>query len=174
MRFGTLGGFCEAALSVACRSLLPLIAIVWVVAAPATATADIKSYAIVNDDATLEVGGHHVHLFGIFIPSTTRTCRSTIRPVRCAPEAALALEFRIQSFVRCEVMSRNRDGSVEARCFVDGAGSVLDPDEDLSAYLLRKGLALAVPSAPFEYHALERIARSQGRGLWSESLRRVP
>lgn len=173
MRSGTSGGFCDTALIVACRSLLPLIAIMWVVAAPATAAADIRSYAIVNDDATLEVGGHRVHLFGIYIPSTNRTCRSTIRPIRCAPEAALALEFRIQSFVRCEVMSRNRDGSVEGRCFVDG-GSVLEPDEDLSAYLLRKGLALAVPGAPFEYHALERIARSQGRGLWGESLRRVP
>lgn len=174
MRSGTSSDFYDAALTVICRSLLPLIAILLVAAAPPTAGADIESYAIVNDDATLEIRGRRVHLFGIHIPVTDQACRSTIRPVRCAPEAALALEFRIQSFVRCEVVSRNRDGSVQGRCFVDGAGSVLEPDEDLSAYLLRRGLALAVPSAPFEYHALERVARSQGRGLWSESLRRVP
>ena len=139
----------------------------------APARADIESYAIVNDDASLEVRGRRIHLFGIHIPQGGRACRSTIRPVRCAPEAALALEFRIQSFVRCEVISRNRDRSVNGRCFVAGAGSVLTPDEDLSAYLLRRGLAVATPAAPFEYQALERIARAQGRGIWNESLRRV-
>jgi endonuclease YncB( thermonuclease family) len=43
----------------------------------------------------------------------------------------------------------------------------------LGAYLLRRGLALALPGSPFEYQALERIARSQGRGVWSESFRQV-
>ena len=155
------------------RSLLAMVFAVSVAAAPLPASADIESYAFVHDDASLEVRGRTIHLFGIHIPRGDRVCRGSIQPARCAPEAALALDFRIQSFVRCEVVSRNRDRSVNARCFVKGAGSVLEPDEDLSAYLLERGLALALPGAPFEYQALERIARAQGRGLWSTSLRRV-
>ena len=156
-----------------CRSLLAVVCALWAVVVPVPVGADIESYAIVRDDASLEIRGRTIHLYGIHIPRGDRACRISIRPVRCAPEAALALEFRIQSFVRCEVVSRNRDRSLNARCFVKGAGSVLEPDEDLSAFLLERGLALALPGTPFEYQALERIARAQGRGLWSEALRQV-
>jgi endonuclease YncB( thermonuclease family) len=156
------------------RHCLPAVVCVLLAAlAPGPAGADIESYAIVHDDASLEVRGRTIHLFGIHIPRGDHVCRGSIRPARCATEAALALDFRIQSFVRCEVVSRNRDRSLNARCFVKGAGSVLEPDEDLSAYLLRRGLAVALPDAPFEYQALERIARAQGRGVWSESFRQV-
>ena len=155
------------------RLALLALAVLCAGLAPQPARADIESYAIVQDDASLRMRGRTIRLDGIYVPRTERVCRTTIRPVRCAPEAALALEFRIQSFVRCEPLSANRDLSVNARCYVRGAGSVLEPDEDLAAYLLRQGLALALPGAPFEYAALERIAQSQGRGLWSEHLRRV-
>ena len=140
---------------------------------PGPAAADVESYAIVQDDATLKVGGHSIRLYGIYIPSTRRTCRTGIRPLRCRPEAALALEFRIQSFVRCVRVSRNRDRTINAVCYVNGVGSILAPDEDLSAYLLKKGLAVALPGAPFEYVTWERIAQAQGRGLWSDAMRRV-
>ena len=155
------------------RSLLAMVFAVSVAAAPLPASADIESYAFVHDDASLEISGRTIHLFGIHIPRGDRVCRGSIQPARCAPEAALALDFRIQSFVRCEVVSRNRDRSLNARCFVKATGSVTEPDEDLSAYLLRRGLALALPGSPFEYQALERIARAQGRGVWSESFRQV-
>jgi endonuclease YncB( thermonuclease family) len=42
--------------------------------------------------------------------------------------------------------------------------------EDLAAYLIRHGWALARPGAPFEYHALERIAREQSAGVWGFSV----
>ncbi len=155
------------------RGSLFAVAFAMAAALSLPARADIESFAIVHDDGSLEVRGRTIHLFGIHIPRTDRACRSSIRPVRCASEAALALDFRIQSFVRCQVMSRNRDRSLNARCFVKASGAVTDPDEDLSAYLLERGLALALPSAPFEYQALERIARAQGRGVWSDSFRQV-
>ena len=137
------------------------------------AEADIVSYAIIQDDGSLRVRGRTIRLYGIHIPQTDRVCRTSIRPVRCGSEAVLALHFRIQGFVRCKPVTRNRDGSVSAVCYVDGRGSVLEPDEDLGAYLLRQGLAVARPEAPFEYVVLERIARAQRRGIWSDRLRRV-
>ena len=137
------------------------------------AGADIVSYAIIQDDGSLRVKGRTIRLYGIHIPQTDRVCRTSFRPVRCGSEAVLALHFRIQGFVRCRPVTRNRDGSISAVCYVGGRGSVLEPDEDLGAYLLRQGLAVARPEAPFEYVALERIARAQRRGIWSDGLRRV-
>ena len=138
-----------------------------------TAEADIVGSAIIQDDGSLKVRGRAVRLHGIHIPQTDRVCRTTIRPARCGSEAMLALDFRIQGFVRCKPVTRSRGGSIIAVCYVRGRGSVLEPDEDLGAYLLRQGLAVARPEAPFEYVTLERIARAQRRGFWSNALRRA-
>ena len=120
--------------------------------------AEFQSYARVNDDGSLEVGRRTVHLYGIHIPRTDRVCRRSIRPVRCAPRAALALDFKIDTFVRCERKARRPDRSIVGQCWVD--------DEDLSAYLLARGWAAALPDAPVEYQVLERIARHRGLGVW--------
>lgn len=130
------------------------------------AAADISSYAIVQDNGMLRVQGRTIRLFGIHIPETDEACRFNVRPVQCAPRAALALEFKIQGFVRCTPIERNRDGTLTAQCRTDG--------EDLSAYLLERGWALALPDAPFEYQALERIARSRGIGVWGFPVERSP
>lgn len=120
--------------------------------------ADISSYAFVEPDGTMRVDGRTIHLYGIHIPETPETCRMNEHPVRCSSRAALALEFKISGFVHCEPIERYDDGTIAARCRADG--------EDLSAYLLRRGWALALPDAPFEYVALERIARQRNVGVW--------
>ena len=118
-----------------------------------------SSYAIVQDDASLHISGNTYRLYGIYIPSTGQTCRSFERPPNCGTYAALALDFKIGvSFVNCEPRHYNDDGSITAYCTVN--------EEDLAAYLLERGWALALPEAPFEYHALEKIARSRGVGVW--------
>ena len=125
----------------------------------AAAAPDIVSYAIVQDDGSLRVQGRTIRLFAIYVPPTGRTCRTVIRPVRCAPRAALALDVKIGArFVRCERTGAGPRRSIEAVCRVDG--------EDLGAYLIAQGLALARPGAPFEYAALERIARARRLGVW--------
>lgn len=125
---------------------------------PHAPRADITSYARVLDDATLRVGRHHVRLHGIYVPPTGRTCRSNVNPVRCATRAALALDFKIQGFVRCEERVRYRDGSVSAVCYND--------DVDLGAYLIERGWAVAAPGAPFHYQVLEDIAKQRNMGVW--------
>lgn len=128
------------------------------------AAGDLYSYAMVNDDGTLKIKGRIVHLYGIYLPPTDHTCRSNIRPVRCASRAALELDSKIRGFVRCEPQSRNDDGSLNAICYVDS--SSFSEGEDLGAYLLSWGWAVALPNAPFEYHVLEDIARERGLGIW--------
>ena len=119
----------------------------------------ISSYALVQDNASLRMRGKTIHLYGIYVPPTRRFCRSTIRPTRCAGRAALALDFKIgANFVRCSPKYKNPDRSLIAVCSVKG--------EDLGAYLLTQGWALALPYAPYEYHALELIASRQSLGVW--------
>lgn len=131
---------------------------------PLSALGDLHSYALVNDDGTIQVRGRTVHLYGIYIPETNYNCQTFIRPVQCGQRAALALKLKIQGFVRCEEISRNKDRSINAICRVDV--SSFSEGEDLAAYLLRRGWAVALPDAPFEYSVLERIARKQSVGVW--------
>ena len=129
--------------------------------------AELKSYAIVRDDGTLRVRGRTIRLFGIYIPPTNRSCRRFERPLKCASRAALALDFKKgANFVHCEPKLNNDDGTLTAICRVKG--------EDLSAYLLERGWAVALPDAPFEYQTLEQIARRRGFGVWGIPIDRGP
>ena len=132
----------------------------------APAAAEIVSYAIVQADASLKVQGKIIRLFGVYIPPTERGCLTIIRPIRCGSRAVQALELKIDGFVRCQPQVRYTDGSLGAFCYVRGDGSILEPSVDLGAWLIAQGWAVALPDAPFEYHTLERIARTRGQGVW--------
>jgi len=135
-----------------------------VLAAAGTQAGELVGHAIVQSDASLLIKGEVVRLDGIYAPPTGRDCREWIQPVRCDSRAALALDFKVKGFIRCFPTGENDDGSINATCYVDRTS--FDPGEDLAAYLIQRGLALALPDAPFEYHALEKIARNQGVGVW--------
>lgn len=140
------------------RRLLQIISLMSIGWLPAEAW-DLSSYAFVNDDGSLRIRGKTIHLFGIIIPPTDRSCQSFVRPVICGSRAALALDFKIGvNFVHCDVRGENPDRSLIAFCQVD--------DDDLAAYLLRQGWAAAAPDGPPEYAVLERIARHRGIGVW--------
>jgi endonuclease YncB( thermonuclease family) len=85
--------------------------------------------------------------------------RGVVEPLDVVAHVGLALDFKIGAeFVRCNVQTRNSDGSVTGFCTARG--------EDLAAIMLQSGWAAALPDAPFEYSALEKIARSRGVGVW--------
>jgi endonuclease YncB( thermonuclease family) len=136
---------------------------------PASAE-ELTSYAFVNDDGTIRIKKKTIHLYGIHIPNTSNNCRTTQHPPVCGQRAALALEFKINSFVKCEIISENPNGSLTGWCFVNY--SKFDEGDDLSAYLLERGWAAALPDAPIEYHTLEKIARSRGMGVWGIAIDR--
>lgn len=127
--------------------------------APILAAPEISSFAFVQDDGSLRVAGHLVRLYGIYIPPTDQTCHTFIRPIPCGTRAALALDFKVSGhFVHCAKKAINPDGSITASCKANG--------EDLSEWMLQKGWAVALPDAPFQYAAMEKIARSRGIGIW--------
>jgi len=129
-----------------------------------------SSYAFVNDDGTLRIKKKNIHLYGIHIPSTSKNCRTNQHPPVCGERAALALEFKIKSFIRCEIKSENPNGSLTGQCFANYSN--FEEGEDLSAYLLERGWAVALPDAPIDYHTLEKIARSRGMGVWGIAIDR--
>lgn len=149
---------------------LLLLAVILAVLAPASsapvraARDDIVGAAAVRADGLLRVGRNWIRLYGIYIPSTGRQCRTFLQPKYCGNRAAVALDTKIQGFVFCRPVSRNRDGSLNAFCSVQRR--FYNDGEDLGAYLISRGLALAGPYAPFEYVALERIAQNRGLGVW--------
>ena len=143
-----------------------LILIVVLLCSGSVRSADpvISSYAFVNDDATLEVRKRLIRLHGVYVPRTGRSCR-TVGALRCASRAALALEFKIHGFVDCHPLRRHSDRSITAVCYHKG--------EDLGAYLISQGWAVARPGAPFEYTVLERIAQHRHLGIWELSVRAI-
>ncbi|UCB56071.1 MAG: thermonuclease family protein [Thiotrichales bacterium] len=129
---------------------------------------EISSYAFVNDDGTLRIKRKTIHLYGIHIPETGNHCRTNISPTICGSRASLALEFKIQGFVRCEIVEENNDGSLVGWCRVNASN--FSEGTDLSAYLLERGWAVALPDGPVEYQALEKIAYRRGVGVWGFSV----
>lgn len=125
----------------------------------AFAQPEISSFAFVHDDGSLTVDGYLVRLYGIYIPPTDQTCYTFIKPPPCGTRASLALDFKITGyFVHCIQRAQNADGSITASCSVGG--------EDLSEWMLQRGWAVALPDAPFQYAAMERIAQAKGIGIW--------
>lgn len=133
---------------------------------------ELHSYAIVQDDGSLLIKGRRVHLYGIYLADDSQQCQANILPARCAHGSVLALDFKIQGFVHCYPQTENEDGTLNGFCYV--GRSNFRTGEDLGAYLIERGWALALPYAPFEYHALERIARHNNRGVWGSSVKRFP
>lgn len=154
------------------KRLLTLVACIFLSLAAAPLQAyEISSSAIVNEDGSLRIKGKVVELYGIHIPRTDRTCTSYRRPPVCSSRAALALDFKIDGFVRCEIVGQTSNSRLIGRCRV-GASS-FDEGEDLSAYLLEKGWAAALPDSPFEYQTLEKIAQTRQVGVWGIPVDRI-
>jgi endonuclease YncB( thermonuclease family) len=125
---------------------------------------EFEGHAIVRGDGSLLINKRVVHLYGIYIPPTNRQCRAWVTPIRCDERGVLALDFFVKGFITCFERVQRADGSVDATCYRER--SSFDPGTDLAAYLIERGWALARPDAPFEYHAMERIARSREVGVW--------
>lgn len=125
---------------------------------------ELHGLALVQNDGSLLINGQVVYLHGIYLPPTERQCETRIIPIHCADRAVLQLIFKVKGFLYCYPQSANSDGSLNAICYV--GRTPFDRGEDLGAYLIRGGWALATPEAPFEYQAMERIARSRELGVW--------
>lgn len=140
-----------------------LTLVLWAVTSivtPAAAESLVVGVASVIDGDTIEIHGQRIRLHGIDAPEGGQRCKRDGRQYRCGQEAALALADKIgRRTVRCQQTDVDRYGRIVAVCRLG--------EEDLNAWLVLQGYAVAYRRYSMDYVAAEKIARSQRRGLWA-------
>jgi endonuclease YncB( thermonuclease family) len=129
------------------------------VAAVVKGTVVLDGVAIVLDGNTLELAGVPVRLYGIDAPESSQMCVANGRRYQCGRQAMFELADRIGGQpVSCAQQGRDDAGVLVAVCTLGG--------EQLNAWMVREGWALADPVHPDAYRSEEAAARAERRGMW--------
>lgn len=116
--------------------------------------------ARVVDGDTIELAGRRVRLFGIDAPEYDQVCDRDGQPWACGAAATEALSRHLAGrTVTCREVEIDRHGRSVARCFAGG--------EEINAWAVREGWAVAYRRYSDLYAAAEAEARAARRGLWS-------
>jgi len=153
-RFGLL-------LTIERRTMRFLVLLYALMAATAAAApvVEVTGHVSVVDGDTIEIHGRLIRLYGIDAPEAGQTCSMNGRPYRCGEEAALALsDFIGARLVACEKCDIDSYERIVAVCRVDG--------EDVGAWMVSQGWALAYSNSSSDYVDEELGARANKRGLW--------
>lgn len=111
------------------------------------------------DGDTLVLGRARIRLHGIDAPESAQRCRARGRLWACGREATRALARLIgRKQIACEERDRDRYGRIVAVCTAAG--------QDLNAWMVAEGWALAYRRYSRAYVAAERRARAAKRGVW--------
>jgi endonuclease YncB( thermonuclease family) len=115
--------------------------------------------ASVIDGDTIEVRGRRIRLHGIDAPESGQTCYRNGRAWDCGRAATEALERLIGGrTVTCRELDVDHYGRSVARCLANG--------QDVNAWLVRNGWAVAYRRFSEAYVAHEAEARAARRGIW--------
>ena len=121
--------------------------------------AQISGVPTVTDGDTLRIGEQKIWLHGIDAPESKQTCRAGGKTWRCGVSATQALRERLGGRpVACESRDRDRYGRIVAVCRLAG--------EDLNAWMVAQGWAVAYTKYSRDYVAEEASAKSGRRGVW--------
>lgn len=120
----------------------------------------ITGVASVIDGDTLEIHGQRIRLYGIDAPESRQTCRDAAgRDYRCGQQAAIALSDRIGRLpASCEKRDVDRYKRIVAVCRLGR--------DDLNAWLVSEGHAMAYRQYSSDYVSQEARAREARRGIW--------
>lgn len=115
--------------------------------------------SFVIDADTLEIHGVRIRLEGIDAPESAQRCGATGQEWACGQQAAVALsDWLGVRTVSCRAKGEDRYKRKLARCFVG--------NEDIQAWLVLNGWALAYRTYSKDYVAAEEVAQSRKVGLW--------
>ena len=122
-------------------------------------SADITGQARVIDGDTIEVAGQRIRLHAVDAPERRQPCSHNGKPWQCGEAATKALAGKIgRRSVTCEERDQDRYGRIVAVCYAGG--------EDLSAWMVRRGWALAYRRYSLDYVEEEADAREARKGIW--------
>ena len=126
---------------------------------PCSVHAELSGRASVIDGDSIEVAGREIRLHGIDAPEFMQTCLAGGKSWHCGRRAARALARRISGRkVVCTQKDRDRYGRIVAWCRLGG--------EDLNAWLVAEGWALAYRRHSRAYVDEEAAAKAARRGIW--------
>lgn len=136
------------------------------VLAPVRAAEAITGYATAYDGDRIDIRGKRVHLAGIDAPEPAQTCADPNEKLyACGRKAETALQDKIAGQrITCSVPATDESFPAYALCRLG--------EEDLSAWLVDQGLALADRNRVGTYVAQEDAARQAKRGIWAGSFTR--
>ena len=138
---------------------LTTIFVLLLAALASVAHADVTGRASVIDGDTIEIHGQRIRLFGIDAPESAQLCLAENKRWRCGQQAALALDDKIAGRpVACTEKDRDRYGRIVAVCRLAG--------EDLNAWLVTEGWALAYRRYSKDYVDEEETASAARKGIW--------
>lgn len=144
------------------RSAVIILLALVVAIMPSVLHADVAGSASVIDGDTIEIHGQRIRLHGIDAPEGDQLCQVEAKSWRCGQQASLALDAKIaQRPVSCKQKDLDRYHRIVAVCF---AGS-----EDLNAWMVAEGWALAYRQYSTDYVGQERAASAAHKGIWRGS-----
>lgn len=122
---------------------------------------DLTGHPRVVDGDTLAFGAQRVRLFGIDAPESTQMCGQGSDRWRCGQASKELLDREIgQTTVRCQVKDADPYGRLVAVCRTSQG-------EDLNAFMVSEGLAIAYTQYSEAYLPHQRRAQALGYGIWS-------
>ena len=136
------------------RFLIALFAVAFVIST--AAASDVR----VVDGDTIKIDDVSYRIEGIDAPEAGQRCSDGKGGTwRCGQAATVAMAALVESAeVRCDALSDDGMGRMVANCFADAAS--------VGVHMVRRGLAWAFVKYSDTYIAEERLARSEGIGIW--------
>lgn len=127
---------------------------------PTVAEMIVEGTGSVIDGDTLEIRGKRIRLHGIDAPESSQICQDTSgQDWRCGQQAALALSGRIaRRIISCDIRDTDTYGRSVAVCSVGV--------ENLNAWMVANGWALAYRRYSQDYVGAEASARIARVGIW--------
>lgn len=125
----------------------------------------ISGTASVIDGDTIEIHGQRIRLSAIDAIESRQPCfLADGKTWNCGRDAAFALSDKIgRSPLTCEVKDTDRYGRAVAVCGLHG--------EDIGAWMVENGWALAYRRYGTQYVSAEKRARNAGLGIWASEFR---